>query len=470
MQLSTAEILAAVNGRPARGNESTQWSSVSTDSRAALPGALFFALSGETFDGHDFIEQAVRGGAMGVVAAYGRLSRDRMNGLPPEVAVVEVDDTLRALGDAAAAWRRKVNPLVMAVTGSGGKTTTKEMIFSIVSLAHTTLKNEGNFNNLIGLPLTLFRLEAVHRTAVLEMGMNMPGEIGRLCEIAQPNIGIITNIRSAHVGKLGSMENVARAKCEMLPALANGGTFVRNLDDEWVVRGSEGRKGRTVTYGTSRGADVRLESWRERGGEGGIVRMALPDGSVDVEMHAYGAHNVMNALAAAAVSSALLIDADIIKRGLERFRPVDKRMKLYRLAGNVRLMDDSYNANPEAMALAIDTVAGMRGADKGRFIAVLGDMGELGEFAAEAHAALGRKTADAGVDEVFYLGSMSDRFARGAEERGTAPGRIHAFGDHTSLSDALVADIRENDWILVKASRAVGLERVAEAIRKSRER
>jgi UDP-N-acetylmuramoyl-tripeptide--D-alanyl-D-alanine ligase len=437
---------------------------VTTDSRTGCQNALFIALKGPRFDGHDFVYQAAQSGAAGAMVQKNRLSGELLQQLAIGFTIFEVDDPLKALGDVASAWRSKISPLVIGITGSGGKTTTKEMAAGILSLRFEVLKNPGNLNNLVGLPLTLCQLESTHSVALVEMGMNMSGEISRLCEIAQPNVGLITNVSHAHVGKLGSLENVARAKGEMLPYLSRGGTLVKNLDDDWTERLGREHCGRSVTYSVDKAADVYLNGLEEQGAGGIVMHVTIRKEPITVHLHALGIHNVANALAAAAIGSALLVDRDIIQTGLEAFRPVDKRMKMYHLPGNMHVVDDSYNANPEAMSYALQTVHRLRKSNGGRLIAVLGDMNELGDHAEAAHITLGESLVEIGVDETLYLGPMHRQVIEGAERKGLDRRSIHVFEDHESMIKALKRMVRAHDWVLVKASRSMELDRVAQAM------
>jgi UDP-N-acetylmuramoyl-tripeptide--D-alanyl-D-alanine ligase len=464
VNLTTQEVLKALRGMLKRGPEKRLWSSVSTDSRAACKDALFFALKGPRFDGHDFVLQAAQNGAQGAVVHRNRLSGEHIQQLPAEFTILEVDDPLKALGDIASTWRSRISPVVIGVTGSGGKTTTKEMAAEILSLRFSLLKNLGNLNNLVGLPLTLCQLEPTHTVALLEMGMNMPGEISRLCDIAQPNVGLITNVYHAHVGRLGTLEKVSQAKGEMLPYLSQGGTLIKNLDDEWTRRLGQEHHGRSVTYSLKETADVCLKRIEEKGTEGIIIHMAVRQELFAVHLHALGTHNVANALAAAAIGAALLVDKDAIRNGLEDFRPVDKRMNMHNLPGNIHLIDDSYNANPEAMHYALQTVDRLRKTNGGRLIAVLGDMKELGDREEAAHVSLGVYLADIGVDETLYLGPMYRHVVQGAESKGLNHKQLHVFEDHESMTKALKEEVRAHDWILVKASRSMELDRVARAM------
>ena len=469
MELTTQDIVTAISGRLIRPGEKRIWNHISTDSRTVRKDDLFFALEGPSFNGHDYIRQAAMSGAGGAVIKSGFFSPVQIDRLPDNLAVMETTDTLHALGETAAAWREKIKPMVVGITGSCGKTTTKEMVSEITSNTYPTAKTMGNFNNLVGLPVSLLGMTGKVKVAVLEMGMNKFGEISRLCEIACPNVGLITNVTSAHVGMLGSIENVALAKGEILPHISHGGTFIRNLDDEYILKMSKNFKGREITYSFKQPADVRLVTWNEKDDGGYALGMDIQGELLSITLNALGIHNVMNALAAAAVGVALLADKNAIIRGLESFRPFDGRMKLFRLKRNINVIDDSYNANPEAMKQSLATVAELSRKHHGRFIAVLGDMGELGDHARAAHVSLGHKLAELGADKAFYLGTMYPSVAQGAEEAGLPANRLREFEDRESIVLALQDETAENDWILIKASRSMGLEQIAAAFCKNKE-
>jgi len=426
---------------------------ISTDSRSLNPGELFVPLRGEKFDGHDFLGLAVRQGAAAC------LSEDVIAGFP--VPVIHVQDTLRALGDLAGALRRDFSGPVIAVTGSSGKTTTKEMLAAILSVTAPGLKTEGNFNNLIGLPLTLFRLAPEHRWAVLEMGMSARGEIARLAEIADPEIGIITNVGPAHLETLHGLDGVARAKGELFAALKAGGTAVINADDERVAMLPVANGVRRLRFGFSAGAEIRAE---EVVAAGTTVRfrLVLPEGAWPVRLAVAGRHNVYNALAAAAAASALRIPAAAIVRGLQAFRGGRGRMEVVELGNDVLLIEDTYNANPlsvRAALCALDEIGG-----SGRRIAVLGDMLELGTEAASLHREIGAEAARR-CDYLILLGTMAGETAAGAWQQGMPADRVQIVSSHLEAASGLRSLLRRGDRLLVKGSRGMRMEKVGAALR-----
>lgn len=428
----------------------------STDTRTLQEGELFIPLRGENFDGHDYLLQAVSRGAAAC------LSEEVVAGLP--VPVIRVSDTLKALGDLAAALRLAFAAPVAAVTGSSGKTTTKEMLAAILSLTGPGLKTEGNFNNLVGLPLTLFRLNLdEHRWVVLEMGMSARGEIARLAEIGAPQVGIITNVGPAHLETLHGLDGVARAKGELFAALPAGGTAIINADDEKVAAIPVANGVRRLFYGLSAGAEVRGEEI-EPGGDSVSFRLVLPTGSRPVRLRLPGRHNVHNALAAAAAAFALGVDERVIAEGLELFRPTKGRMETVVLPGGVTLVEDTYNANPLSVKAALTALDEMGG--EGKRIAVLGDMLELGPEAATLHREVGEAAA-ARVDHLLLLGEMAAETAAGAREGGLDPGRVRILASHEEATASLRELMRPGDRVLVKGSRGMRMEKVCAALRQA---
>lgn len=426
---------------------------VSTDSRTIKEGNLFVPLRGPNFDGHDFLTLAVRNGAAAC------LSEDVVNGLP--VPVIVVKDTLKALGDLANSIRNSFSGPVVAVTGSSGKTTTKEMLAGILSLKSSGLLTEGNFNNLIGLPLTLFRSRDEFEWMVLEMGMSARGEIARLCEIGLPTVGIITNIGPAHLETLQGMEGVARAKGELFEALPEDGYAIVNADDEYVVNLPVANKVKKVFYGTSETAEIRAESIIARG-SGVIFRLLTPDGNWPVQLKIAGRHNVGNALAAAAAAYVLGIDGRTIARGLEQFQPCCGRMETISLGCDVLLLEDSYNANPLSVHAALQTLSEMNGL--GQHIAVLGDMLELGSQSAVLHQEVGRQAAKL-VDTLIVMGEMNDDVAKGYFEGGKTAEKIKKVSSHEEAINILRDMIQPGDRVLVKGSRGMRMEKISKALR-----
>jgi len=454
MTWTLAEVLLATGGRATAGAaDATVIPVVTTDSRRLDVGALFFALRGEHHDGHDFVADALRNGAR-----YAVVHRTPA-GVDPE-RLIHVADTLRALGDLAA-WTRRQHPVrVVAVTGSSGKTTTKELIASICTAARLAppqrvLKTEGNFNNLIGLPLTLVRLQGDETVAVLEMGMNRPGEIARLTEIARPDFAVITNVGHAHLeGVGGTLAGVARAKGELFAGLAETAVIAVNTEDEWVRRLAAGFRGRQVRFGAD--GDVRAKHVAVRGVDGVSFDLRIDAAARRVRLRLVGAHNVMNALAAAAIGHAMGYGIETIGRGLEQASVPAQRMQVVRLANGVTLIDDAYNANPSSVEAALYALRDM----PGRAIVVLGDMWELGTESARAHRTVGERAAALGVCGLFLLGTQAEETAAGARMAGLPGEAIYIGASHAAVAAAVVAQWQPGDCVLVKGSHGMRMEEV----------
>ena len=413
------------------------------DTRTLPAGALFVALPGTRVDGHDFVERARECGA-----AAALVSRPVATPLP----VIRVVDTREALGRLAAHWRGRFRIPLVGVTGSNGKTTVKEMTAAVLRGVGPTLATEGNLNNDIGVPLTLARLGPEHRFAVVEMGANHPGEIAGLCAIARPRVGVVTHCAPAHLEGFGSVEGVARAKGELFAALPADGTAVVNADDAyaglWIRTSAAGRR---LTFGLEAVADV-TGRWEPRD-TGSQVHLVTPAGEADLRLALPGRHNVMNALAAAAVALALDVPLDAVVRGLESVRPVRGRLQV-REARGLRVLDDTYNANPGSVAAALAVLA----TSPGRRWLVLGDMGELGAESAELHRRMGRLAREAGVDRLWTLGALAALAAESFVEGG------RSFPSHAALAEALRTEAGPPATILVKGSRSMTMERVVEAL------
>jgi UDP-N-acetylmuramoyl-tripeptide--D-alanyl-D-alanine ligase len=459
MPMFTLKEIAEATGGSMLGAAEAHAGAVSTDSRQVAAGELFVALRGERFDGHDFIEAAAGRGVGVFLVDRSWLDSHQ---LPAGCSAVAVPDTLKALGDLAAYHRRRFKIKVVAVTGSNGKTTTKEMLFRILNQTGPGLKTEGNLNNLIGLPLTLLRLSGRERWAVVELGMSAFGEIDRLAEIADPDVGIITNAFPAHLETLGSVEGVARAKGELFLRLKPGAFAVYNVDDPLVSKCPTHSTVTRLTFGL-RGAEVSSASIKSLGKKGESFTLRLPDEEQPVVLKAFGRHNVYNALAAAAAAHALGVSGQAIRLGLEEFTPYDKRFQLEE-AGGVTLIDDSYNANPASMAAALNTLGELK--DEGRLAAVLGDMLELGAGSEAAHRELGRLAAGC-VQRLFLLGELAAEIAKGALEAGLAKENVLLGRDHAELSRELLAWVKPGDCVLFKGSRGMKMELVAQSVRKS---
>lgn len=456
-EFTVGQIAEAVGGIVI-GSSEGRVAGVSTDSRTVEPGELFVPLRGERFDGHRFIEMAV---ARGVRVLLAEPAHCDPEALPPGITCITVTDTLRALGDLAAFHRNRFAVPVVAVTGSNGKTTTKEMLAAILRRTGDGLKTAGNLNNLIGLPQMVLQLNGGHRWAVLEMGMSEPGEIDRLAEIARPDVGIVTNVAPAHLQSMGTVAAVAAAKGELFIRLRRGNTAVFNADDPLVAGLPTPDGVRRISYGLG-DAQVRAEKVEARGREGQTFTLSLPSAMIPVKLRAFGRHNVLNALAAATAAHVLGLGPDEIKAGLESFAPVDKRFSPEEIGG-IMLIDDSYNANPASMRAALGTVAELK---EGRGIAVLGDMLELGDSSPAAHEEVGRQAARC-VERLYLMGSLAECVARGALAEGLPAESIFLAKSHVEIVDDLLGTIRPGDCILVKGSRGMRMETVAEGLRRT---
>ena len=416
---------------------------VSTDTRTLQPGQLFVALRGPHFDGHDYLGEAKAKGAAACM-----VERPVAN-----CPALIVSDTRRALGKLARAWRRRFAIPLLAVTGSNGKTTVKEMLASILAQQGDTLATRGNLNNDIGLPLTLFGLDARHTSAVVEMGANHAGEIAYLTDLAEPTVAIITNAASAHLEGFGSLEGVARAKGEIFQGLGVNGTAIINADDRFAPLWRElANNNNQLTFGLHQSADVSAR-W-QAGVRGSDIQVTTLGGEFQCELALLGEHNVMNALAAITAAQAVGLPLKIIKQGLECMQPVPGRLQLKPGINGSRIIDDTYNANPESLTAAIQVLAGFAG----KRILVLGDMGELGEDALTLHAEAGRIAKANGIDALYTVGAMAKAAAQAFEQ-----GAQH-FDDQASAIAALQPELTPNVTVLLKGSRLSHMERVVNAL------
>jgi murE/murF fusion protein len=452
------------------GERALTFRNVSTDSRTIQTGDLFVALRGEHYDGSKFVEKALENGAAGaLVNDTFEISSQH----PYRVPYLLVRDTLFSLGEMAAARRWwKGNLRVLALTGSSGKTTVKEMTAAILSQNHKVLKTEGNFNNLIGLPLTLLQLKPEHEVAVLEMGMNRPGEIARLTEIADPDIACIINVQEAHLEGLGDIRGVAKAKNELFAGLKPEGKVAVNLDDEIVTSLAEQLSQEKIFFGCNPKAFIRATGIESRGQDGMDFTLHIGPESRQANIRGLGKHNVTNSLAAAAMAYGLGLDIDEITRGLGVFLPYDKRTCVEELAQNVRVLNDSYNANPASMLAALNTLAELK-KDR-RAVAVLGDMLELGSKSIEAHAKLGRQVHELHIDFLAAFGDQAENMVSNAKDEGMPPSAARNFSSKSALVSWLLELMRDGkitsgDWILIKGSRGMRMEEVLELLRKNQD-
>ena len=454
-------VLKATGGALHAGRRDATFGGIAIDSRTIAPDELFVAIAGDTHDGHRFVDDVLDRGVKGVVAVSDKrgdlpMARMAQNG----IACVCVTDTVQALGDLARFNRQRGPLTVAAVTGSNGKTSTRLLTEGVVAQRFSVLATRGNLNNHIGLPLTLLRLAPEHQAAVLELGMNHAGEIAYLGDICRPDIGVITNVAPAHLEGLGSIENVARAKGELLTAIRPGGTAVLNADDPLVRALADGLARPVLFFGTAAEAAVRAEAVR-RSGEGVAFTLITPGGRAEVILATPARVMVANALAAAAVGHLMDIAVEEIARGLADFTPQAGRMGIRTPGRGIRLLDDTYNANPASMAAAIETL-GRMGAGR-RTLAVLGDMLELGEQSAALHQSIGERVAAAGIDQLYAVGRFAAAMCDGAQSKGMAADRIFC-GDKAAIEDLLRQHLRDGDLILVKGSRGMAMETFVAAI------
>jgi UDP-N-acetylmuramoyl-tripeptide--D-alanyl-D-alanine ligase len=459
-RFSTDDVLKATGGSLVRHGRSVPFDGVSTDTRTIAPASLFVPLAGVRFDGHDYIGQAVGAGAAGVLVQRGR--EGLLEKIAGETAVISVEDTLTALGDLARFWRSRFSIPVVAITGSSGKTTTKEMAAAILGRERHLLKNEGNLNNLVGLPLTLFQMNEAHEVAVLEMGTNRRGEIARLTEIAEPTVGVITNVGPAHLEGLKSLETIRKEKGDIFRVMNNKGTAVINLDDEALAPWAEKWKGKKITFAIQVDADVTASRIAHEGENGTIFKLLMEGASREILLPVLGFHNVSNALAAAAASSAAGAAFDAICQGLMDFKPVGGRMEVYRLKNGGTLIDDTYNANPASVSVALKTLQGLKG--ECRSTVILGDMLELGGEAEKYHEEIGRNLADTGVSKAYLRGDFAKVTAKGAMKRGMKSDQVLIDLSTEETVAHLKACLKAGDWVLVKGSRKMKMEEIVQAI------
>jgi UDP-N-acetylmuramoyl-tripeptide--D-alanyl-D-alanine ligase len=446
----TGGRLLARSERPSRGG--------AVDSREVGPGSLFVALPGERTDGHAYLTDAVAAGAAALIVTRPPADPASLG----DVTVVRVADGLAALGAVAAGWRRRFEPLVVGVTGSIAKTSTKEAVAAVLGQRFRTLKSEGNQNNEIGLPLTVLRLGPEHEAAVLEMGMYVGGEIADLARIGRPSVGIVTAVQAVHLARIGSLEAIEAAKGELLEALPPGGTATLNADDP-IVRGMGPRTvARVVTYGFADDADVGAESVQANGLDGMRFVLRGLGERRPVTIPTLGRLSVHNALAAAAAGLASGLTADEIAAGLRGGWSAPHRVALIRL-GSVTVIDDSYNASPGSMLAALELLREL----PGRHVAVLGEMLELGDAHEDGHHAVGER-AGHDADLVIVVGAGAGGLAEGARDAGLASGRVLRVGDAAAALEALRPRLRDGDVVLVKASRGIGLDHLVDALRDER--
>lgn len=448
------EIVKATGGRILAKGNSNFVTGVSTDTRTIGEGELFIALIGENFNGHEFLKRAILSGAAAVVISDESYGKD----LDPSVSVFLVKDTKQALEDLAHFHRMRFHVPVIGVTGSNGKTTTKDMITALLSTRFNVCATQKNFNNEIGLSMTLLSMTEKTEVCVVEMGMRGFGQIAELCRIASPTMGVVTNVGTSHIGILGSQDNIAKAKKELIDALPADGTAILNGDDPRVSAMGEGFSGRVIRYGlegryTVRGRDVKYEAEVTR------YTCTCFDEAFKVKLHLLGVHNVYDALAATAAARVLGVDTGKIRTALSEFRPATQRQSIVEIGG-LTVIDDSYNANPLSMEMAFRSAKQVPGK---RYFLVLGDMGELGKFEEKLHYDTGKKAADIGFDGLITVGLLCRFLAKGAEQGGMK--EVITCDTCEEAAAHLLKLASSGDVVLVKGSHYMHMEKIPEILR-----
>ena len=460
--ISISDILNAISGHILWGDHTQDIRGISIDSRTIKEGEIFFAIEGERYDGHDFITDAINRGARGIVverAKRGYIEKIHDKG----ISIILVDNTIYALGELARWWRGQNSATVIAITGSVGKTTTKEMLYSIVSRQSPTLKNRGNQNNLIGVPLTLFRMDSSHQVVILEMGTNSPGEIGRLREIADPDIALITMIGSAHLEGLKDVEGVLKEKLSLFAETRKETIKIINGDCGILKSACKGLGISALTYGLGEENSFQAREIEDKGMNGISFKVCFRDICLPITLNISGLHNVYNALAAISVSILLGIPSDEISKALFHFKGIDGRFRIIRCDHNITLIDDTYNSNPTSLKAAIQNLLGWKIDGKG-LIVVIGDMLELGAESPRFHLEAGKEIAPLRPRLFITIGRYAKELVRGACEEGLPVENTVVLNRVEDIVSVISEKIREGDIIFLKASRKIGLDRVIDAL------
>ncbi|HET7839994.1 MAG TPA: UDP-N-acetylmuramoyl-tripeptide--D-alanyl-D-alanine ligase, partial [Terriglobia bacterium] len=462
MKLSLSEIAATLAARTGAPDKVVLGYSI--DSRTILPHQLFFAIRGPRFDGHDFVGRALERGAAGAVVSNDFAAKADSKAAP---ALIAVADPTRALQDLARAVRRKWGERIIAITGSAGKTTTKELTAAILSRKFSVLKSPGNLNNYYGLPLALLALEPSHDVAVVELAMSAAGEIAMLAGIAEPQIGVVTNVAPVHLQFFDSVDSIARAKRELIENLSPPATAILNHDDLRVRQFAEGFKGRTITYGFDAGAAFRAGNYSTTPNHGSRFSVKAPMFEREFWLPLAGRHNVRNALAAIAASSNFEVPHEMVAEALAQPPTLHQRSEILALPGDVTVVNDSYNSNPLAMEQMLETLAAWPRA--ARRIVVAGEMLELGSTSPDLHRDIGRRCAERGVDCLLAVQGDAKFIVQGAVEAGLSPERAFFFTKPEEAAERCLALLRPGDVVLVKGSRGEHLEKVIELLQSSSE-
>jgi UDP-N-acetylmuramoyl-tripeptide--D-alanyl-D-alanine ligase len=455
--IKVSDALKATGGKLIQGDPESIITGISTDTRSIKQGETFFALEGENYDGHDFIEQAIHNGATGIVISSSKKAVYSLHNGFKRCTLIEVADTLRALGDLAKFYRNSLRTDFIAVTGSNGKTTTKDMVYHVLRNFKSVSRSRKSFNNFIGVPLTIFETDLTQDFCVVEMGTNASGEIKRLSEIIFPDFTILTNISHTHLEGLGSIEGVASAKAEFLENMGGNGTLITNADDDWCNRIANRFKGKVVSFGFNKCADIKASDVKRY--DSGFV-FTVND-TFNINLPVLGRHNVYNALAVIAVCDAIGISIENICDKFIDFKLPPMRMEK-RICGDIVVINDGYNSNPSSMSSALDEFSQLT--TPGRKVLVCGDMLELGDYAERLHREIGAKVANANIDVLWTVGPFSRFVAEEAIVNGMPIEKIQSCETSEEICSFVASELKKDDTVLIKGSRKMKLERVLRQI------
>ncbi len=451
------DCLKIVDGKLLQGSAEKLFRGVSINSRTIEKEELFVCIQGEKFDGHNFLDDAINKGASGVILSNSNYFSENITSEGNSPFVIQSENTLRALQDLASYQRTRFPFQVVAVTGTNGKSTTKEMIASIIATKYKTLKTQGNLNNHIGLPLTLLARKPEHEVGVLEMGMSAAGEIKRLAEIARPDVGVITNISAGHLEQLKTVKDVQAAKGELFDSLNEEGTAIVNADDPLVYELSKSVRAKKITYGIEKPADVQASNIQNKGSRGFTFTAKIFNQTISVNLSQIGYCNIYNALAALAAGHSLGISGKDMNRGLENYQQIPQRNEQIHYEG-VTLINDAYNANPQSMRAAIKTLSEFN--TQGKRFLIIGDMLELGPLSESAHHELGQEVILSKVDHLVTVGPLASLAAESAKKNSRHPLQIGKFNTHTEAVNYLLRNVKKGDCLLIKGSRGAKMENV----------
>lgn len=461
-KITVKEILPYLSAKLVRGAENTEITGVCIDSRIIKEGDIFFPFAGKNVDAHQFILEALKKGASCSMATGDWFVPVDF---PQDKCLIKVNNISEALQKLASYYRQQLNtPYIIGITGSNGKTTTKDLIASVVKEKYKTLKTQGNYNNEIGVPLTLFGLTKEHQVAVVELGMRGLGEITELTEIVHPNLGVITNVGETHLEILGSKENIAQAKGELVEAIPQAGWVILNADDPLVAAMANKAKGTVIFYGLEKEAQIRAYNVQSLGEQGMSFILVADSEQIEIELPLLGYHNIYNALAAAAVGKTLGLDLATIKHGLENVELTGMRLEVIETTQRIKIINDAYNASPASMKGALRILRDISLERGGKAAAILGNMYELGEYTQEAHRSIGRLVAELGVDFLITVGDLASEIAQGAIDAGMDKGKVVVCNSNQDTLNRLPL-FKKGDTVLIKGSRSMKMEEIVESFR-----